>query len=285
MKNHTVTITVAASIDEVFSFLADPKTLPEWAHTFSKSIAPKDGAWEVETPQGHKLAFALEADRSSGCIDMLAGPTLEQMESFPIRVYKVDSGQTAASFTMFKSQRPDLTDAMFETHYRQLVKEVEALVERFGGGEISRGLPEGGRLLPGLVTDRIEETRDFYVSHFGFKAVFDASCYVHLVREVGGEQLGLMATSAEAGQAEFEVATTGSGLWFTLEVESADAEFERLKAEGVTVREEPKDQPWGERTCVVVDPNGVLIYVSHTTGKVDESLKPFFVASEPELVS
>lgn len=280
MKNRTVTITVAASFEDVFSYLSNPETLPEWAYTFSKEVKPKEGAWEVTTPQGMALAFAIEADRASGCIDMMAGPTLEQMETFPIRVYKADSGETAASFTMYKSARPDLTDTMFEGHYRQLVKEVEGLIEQFGGGEISKGLPEGGKLLPGLIVAEMGATRDFYVSHFGFKAVFDGPCYVHLVRESSGDQLGLMAASAEAGQAEFETATTGAGLWFSLMVEDVDAEFERLKAEGVPVREEPKDQPWGERTSVFVDPNGVLIYVSQQTGKMDPSLQQYMVCEE-----
>ncbi|EDY80393.1 glyoxalase family protein [Verrucomicrobiia bacterium DG1235] len=284
MKNRTVTITVSASVDEVFSFLANPEALPLWAVSFCKSIREEAGRWIVSTGQG-ELAFAIEADRASGCIDMLAGPTLETVESFPIRVFKADNGQTAASFTMFKSQRPDMTDTLFEMHYRGLVKEVGTLVERFGGGELSSGLPEASKLTVGLVSDDIGATRDFYVKHFGFQAVFDASCYVHLSREIGGEQIGLMAATAEAGQAEFESATTGQGVWISLEVEDVDAEYERLKGEGLVFRESPADQPWGERTCVTSDPNGVLIYVSQPNGKMDESLKQFVVEEGAELVS
>ncbi len=283
MKNRTVTITVSASVDEVFSFLANPETLPLWAVSFCQSVRKEDERWLVTTPQGGELAFAIDADRSSGCVEMLAGPTLELMESFPIRVFKADNGQTAASFTMFKSQRPDMTDALFELHYRGLVREVGTLVERFGGGEVSSGLPDEGKLCMGIVSEKLEATRDFYCSYFGFQAVFDAPCYLHL-RGSNGEQLGVMAATAEAGQREFESPTSGSGLWISLTVEDVDAAYERLKGEGLLFREAPTDQPWGERTCVTSDPNGVLIYVSQQTGKMDESLKQFVREPGAELV-
>ncbi|MDQ8186825.1 VOC family protein [Pelagicoccus sp. SDUM812002] len=283
MKNRTVTITVSASVDEVFSFLSNPETLPLWAVSFCGSVHKKDERWTIRTPQGGELAFAIDADRSSGCIEMLAGPTLELVESFPMRVFKADNGQTAASFTMFKSQRPDMTDTLFDLHYRGLVREVGTLVERFGGGDLSSGLPDEAKLCMGIVSDKLSETRDFYVSYFGFKAVFDAPCYLHLLGPEG-EQLGVMASASEAGQPEFEAATAGDGLWISLTVECVDAAFSHLKAEGLLFREEPTDQPWGERTCVTVDPNGVLIHLSQPIGLMDDSLKQYVREPGAELV-
>lgn len=283
MKNRTVTITVSASVDEAFSFLANPETLPLWAVSFCKSIRKEDERWLVTTPQGAELAFAIDADRSSGCIEMLAGPTLELMESFPIRVFKADNGQTVASFTMFKSQRPEMTDALFELHFRSLVREVASLVERFGGGEVSSGLPEESSLCMGIVSEKLEATREFYCGYFGFQAVFDSPFYLHLSGPKG-EQIGVMAASAEAGQREFEAATSGAGVWLSLTIDDVDAAFARLKGEGLLFREEPVDQPWGERTCVTVDPNGILIYLSEPNGKMDESLKQFVREPGAELV-
>ncbi|MDQ8200340.1 VOC family protein [Pelagicoccus enzymogenes] len=283
MKNRTVTITVSASLDEVFSFLADPKTLPLWAVSFCQSVRKEDERWVVTTPLGGALAFAIDADRASGCIEMLAGPTLELMETFPIRVFKADNGQTVASFTMFKSQRPGMTDALFEMHYRGLVREVGSLVERFGGGEVSSGLPEESRLCVGIVSENLEATRAFYCGYFGFEAVFDAPFYLHL-RGPGGEQIGVMAAAADAEHREFEVATSGRGVWLSLSVEDVDAEHQRLEGEGLLFREAPTDQPWGERTCVAVDPNGVLIYLSSPNGRMDDSLKGFVKEPGAEVV-
>lgn len=282
MKNRTVTITVSASVDEVFSFLANPETLPLWAVSFCKAIRQNEGRWVVSTGQG-ELAFAIESDRSSGCIEMLAGPTVETMESFPIRVYRADNGQTVASFTMFKSQRPGMTDASFEVQYRILVKEVGTLVDRFGGGELSSGLSEGNRCYAGIVSDDIAASREFYTRHFGYEVIFDAPFYLHLKRD-SGEQLGLLAPSDDAGHSELSVATKGAGTWLSIEVDDVDAEYARLESEGLVFREVPTDQPWGERTCVVCDPNGVLNYLSEVTGKMDESMKRFVREAGAELV-
>jgi len=68
-------------------------------------------------------------------------------------------------------------------------------------------------------------------------------------------------------------------------VEDVDAEYERLLADGLAFREQPTDQPWGERTCVTVDPNGVLIYLSKLNGKMDPELEQYVQEPGAELVS
>jgi catechol 2,3-dioxygenase-like lactoylglutathione lyase family enzyme len=40
-----------------------------------------------------------------------------------------------------------------------------------------------------------------------------------------------------------------------------DATFEKLRASGAAVVEEPKDQPWGARDCAVRDPSGNLVRI------------------------
>jgi lactoylglutathione lyase len=42
-------------------------------------------------------------------------------------------------------------------------------------------------------------------------------------------------------------------------VEDADAEFERLSAEGVRILRGPQDRPWGHRTLHFVDPDGYVV--------------------------
>jgi uncharacterized glyoxalase superfamily protein PhnB len=48
--------------------------------------------------------------------------------------------------------------------------------------------------------------------------------------------------------------------------EDCDAAVERLRAAGVTVVEEPADQPWGERVARVLDPDGNLVLVGQAAG-------------------
>ena len=72
---------------------------------------------------------------------------------------------------------------------------------------------------------------------------------------IGGAHLGI-------GLAP-DAATGADGQRFALWVyaDSCDAVVERLRAGGVTVTEEPADQPWGERLARVLDPDGNEVIV------------------------
>jgi uncharacterized glyoxalase superfamily protein PhnB len=48
--------------------------------------------------------------------------------------------------------------------------------------------------------------------------------------------------------------------------DDCDAAVERLRAGGVTIVEEPADQPWGERVARVVDPDGNLVLIGQAAG-------------------
>lgn len=286
MKNKTVTITVSDSFEKVFDFLAAPENMPLWAVGFCKSIRKEDNRWIITTPGG-EIFFSVDTNKGGGCIDMYAGPTFETMNVFPIRVMKTDNGDTAVVFSFFKCENTGMTDKMYETQYRTLIEEAGMLVERFGGGEVSAEKPVPVKVYSGFVSGDLAATKAFYVDHFGFKPVFDAPFYLHLQRENGGEQLGFMAQTEDNANAqpEFEEATSGKGIWISVDVEDIDAEYERLLAAGLEFRQGPTDQPWGERTCVTQDPNGVLIYVAQKNGKMDKSLEQFMISDEKVLVS
>jgi uncharacterized glyoxalase superfamily protein PhnB len=106
----------------------------------------------------------------------------------------------------------------------------------------------------GIVTDHLATSRDFYVRHLGFEAVFVSDWYIHLKN--GAVELGLMAAKPEMP------ATPANGVWLSLGVADVDAEYARLKTAGAAVEAEPKDQPWGERSFFVRDPNGLGVNLS-----------------------
>jgi lactoylglutathione lyase len=47
--------------------------------------------------------------------------------------------------------------------------------------------------------------------------------------------------------------------------DDCDAAVERLRAGGVTIVDEPADQPWGERVARVLDPDGNLVLIGQPT--------------------
>jgi uncharacterized glyoxalase superfamily protein PhnB len=66
--------------------------------------------------------------------------------------------------------------------------------------------------------------------------------------KLGDAALGLGATT-EGGHG-------GAGYTLCAYVPDVDATVEQIRAAGHAVREEPSDQPWGERTARVLDPDG-----------------------------
>lgn len=268
-------MTVKAPAGEVFEFLAEPESLPLWATCFCDSIRKEDGCWIVTSERGDSY-LTVDANRVGGIVDLYAGPTLESMALLPIRIATLGGGETAAIFSFLKE--PSIPDADYERRYRELVSEVSGLAERFGGGDVSSE-PVKSRVYPGFVTSKPQELRDFYRDRLGFSVSFDSPFYVQLVHPLTGDQLGLMGKDAQGcgSHREFETEANGFGYWLSVETLSVDADFERLRAEGAPVVEEPKNQPWGERTCIVKDPNGTLVYLSQKNGAMDKSLRQYVV--------
>ena len=129
MRHHTVTTTLAAPPDDVFAYLADVKTLPEWATEFARELRLVDGRYKVVNGLG-EFFFEIRADGESGVIDMLAGPDEDALICFPTRVVATPAGGSAYTFTMF--QAPGQPDEQFEDQHASLLREFENLKRRFG---------------------------------------------------------------------------------------------------------------------------------------------------------
>lgn len=113
---------------------------------------------------------------------------------------------------------------------------------------------------PVLMTADVAATRDFYVTHFSFRALFDSDWYVHL-QHVDDEAVNLAIldgdhhTIPEAGRGR------ASGLLLNFEVEDVDAEYRRLRDAGLPIALDLRDEDFGQRHFITSDPNGVLIDV------------------------
>jgi catechol 2,3-dioxygenase-like lactoylglutathione lyase family enzyme len=123
---------------------------------------------------------------------------------------------------------------------------------------------------PGLVTARFTETWAFYTERLGFSTLVEASQYVQLTHPCGA-QLAILRHEVDGDLPELISATDGRGVWFHLEVEDADAEFERLLVAGVPIAQPPENRPWGERAFVARDPNGILVFIGH---RLTEAVAP-----------
>jgi catechol 2,3-dioxygenase-like lactoylglutathione lyase family enzyme len=68
--------------------------------------------------------------------------------------------------------------------------------------------------------------------------------------------------SQQDGDALLELVTKGSIQAAILSASNLDETFERVRASGAEVLQEPKSQPWGARDCAVRDPSGNLIRIA-----------------------
>jgi hypothetical protein len=126
VRTATVTTVLSAPQAEVFAYLSDVEHLPEWANEFARELRREGDDYKVVNGLG-EFWFRIDADPSSGVIDMFAGPAKDRMAVFPTRVVALPDGRTAYTFTMF--QAPDMSDDLFDAQHGSLRREF-ANIER-----------------------------------------------------------------------------------------------------------------------------------------------------------
>jgi catechol 2,3-dioxygenase-like lactoylglutathione lyase family enzyme len=98
--------------------------------------------------------------------------------------------------------------------------------------------------------------RDFYVDHFGFDVEVDVGWYV-VVKSSSDRPIGLgFLQTDHPTQPERHRRATAGNRFITLEVDEVDQIASRLVAAGVEVDVPLRDEPWGQRHVIVLDPGG-----------------------------
>lgn len=113
---------------------------------------------------------------------------------------------------------------------------------------------------PVIMTADVSATADFYIRHFRFTPAFESGWYVHLV-STEDDSVNLAILDGEHETIPAVGRGRASGLILNFEVEDVDAEFARVEAAGLPVLLTLRDEPFGQRHFITVDPNGVLIDV------------------------
>lgn len=128
MISRTVTTVLDAPKDLVFDYLSKVENLTQWATDFARELKFENGKTKVVNGLG-EFFFSIEADASTGVIDMYAGPSEEELALFPTRVVSLGQERSAYSFTMFKA--PGMPDELFESQYESLRREFDNIRSRF----------------------------------------------------------------------------------------------------------------------------------------------------------
>jgi len=120
-----------------------------------------------------------------------------------------------------------------------------------------------------IATEKVTESREFYVKHFGAQVTFDCGWYINLKFGNGSSTLQFIAP--QQGQTSCNPA----GLMYNFSVPDVDAEYNRLTAEGLQPVMPLDDHPWGDRGFAVQDPSGVMLYI-YSDREPSEEFKQYY---------
>jgi uncharacterized glyoxalase superfamily protein PhnB len=107
-----------------------------------------------------------------------------------------------------------------------------------------------------FTTEKVEESRDFYIKYFGAKVTFDCGWYVNL--QLGSELSTIQFMSPQQPEQSLSEST---GLMYNLSVPDVDEAHKRLTEVGLEVIVPLDDHPWGDRGFAIKDPNGISLYI------------------------
>jgi len=116
------------------------------------------------------------------------------------------------------------------------------------------------RIIPNVCADDLAASRDFYVRLLGFSSNYDSDWYVQL-RGPGPQEFefGIIRRTHALVPREFQ--TPPSGMYVTFVVPDVDAVYAQAMAMGAKVIQEPRNEFYGQRRFLVLDPAGCLIDV------------------------
>jgi catechol 2,3-dioxygenase-like lactoylglutathione lyase family enzyme len=113
----------------------------------------------------------------------------------------------------------------------------------------------------GVVTEKVRESKDFYVRLFGCEVLYGGEDDWVVLLQLGPSELGFMKPGLPTQAPVFRPAFGGQGIWIVVDVDDVRAEYERIRGLGVPIELELRDEPWGDRHFVVLDPNGIGVDV------------------------
>ena len=114
-----------------------------------------------------------------------------------------------------------------------------------------------------LYVENVAATLDFYNKAFGFKTKFlhEAGDYGEL--DTGTTTLSFSALSlmSELGKHPGNATATAPTFEIALETHNVQASLQQALDCGANLQQDLKEQPWGQTTSYVTDPNGFLIEI------------------------
>jgi catechol 2,3-dioxygenase-like lactoylglutathione lyase family enzyme len=112
-----------------------------------------------------------------------------------------------------------------------------------------------------LLSDKLAESRDFYVELFGWRVDYDSDWFVHLqAADSTSVELGILRRDHELVHETLR--NLPPGVLLTIVVPDVDAVHRLVLERGLDLVEAPRNLFYGQRRMLLRDPNGALLDVS-----------------------
>ena len=115
------------------------------------------------------------------------------------------------------------------------------------------------KLNAGIITEKLQETKNFYTEVLDFEVRFENEFYLLLHTPDQSAEISFLQPNHPSQKPIFQSEFNGKGVYLTIEVENVDKVYKQLKDKGVQIEIEIRDEPWGDRHFAIVDPNGIGI--------------------------
>ncbi|MFD2033563.1 VOC family protein [Belliella marina] len=119
--------------------------------------------------------------------------------------------------------------------------------------------PNKMKMNAGIITEKLQETKEFYTSILGFGVSFENEFYLLMHTPDESAEISFLLPNHPSQKPVFQTSFNGKGVYLTIEVDNVDKVYEQIKNKGVAIEVEIRDEPWGDRHFAVIDPNGIGI--------------------------
>lgn len=115
------------------------------------------------------------------------------------------------------------------------------------------------KLNAGYITDKLQESKNFYTQVLGFGVSFENDFYLLLHTPNHQAEIAFLQSNHPSQQALFQKAFDPQGVYITIEVDNVDKLYRKLKDKNIDIVVDLRDEPWGDRHFTILDPNGIGI--------------------------
>jgi len=120
------------------------------------------------------------------------------------------------------------------------------------------------RIVPNVASDRFEASREFYIDLFDLDVSVDFDWYLQLMAPNDRSlNVGFLQPGSEFFSGRLVPAGEHSVV-LTIQVDDVDEAYRRARCRGAEISLELRDEDYGQRHFLVIDPNGLMLNVMQT---------------------